>query len=835
MTGILDELRQANYISTLDLSAAYWQIPLAEDSKEITAFTVPGRGFFQFERMPYGLTNAPATFQRALDKIIGPEMYPQVFVYLDDIIIVSSTFQDHLEWLGRVLDKIRDHGLSINREKSVFCRTEVKYLGFVVNSAGLQVDPDKTAAVVEFPAPKNLKQIRRFLGMASWYRRFIPEFATVAQPLTRLTKVKQPWVWETEQQEAFEALKKHLTSAPTLACPDFSLHFTLQTDASSVGLGAVLTQVHEEQERVIAYASRSLTDPETKYTVTEQECLAVVWAVEKFHCYLEGYPFTVITDHSSLRWLHNMKDPAGRLARWNLRLMEYDYKIIHRKDFFTKWIEVRPLRKATGATIRKALEETIIYRWGAPRELLTDNGTEFVNKDLKQLAASTNMKHRTTPPYHPQANPTERVNRSLKAMIRAYVETDHRDWDGHLDAFRFAYNTVQHISLKATPAIVNLGREPEPADSLRRKLEGEVEVEETPTEAWVERMKRHETLRMAFRHALTEANDRQAQAYNLRRRKEEFEVGELVLVRNHELSNAAKHRSASLNKPFNGPLVVTKKHSRNFYEVSDLAGRNPKGASIVDMKPYKEASEDPPTKENGDEILQKSSDRPSTVPDSPVRRSRSPPVLVRQVSESVAQESSPSPTRRVHPDIEITEISSEDEQSISQGPAPVVTEHDNDEEPVTYVSTRVDNCRESHSSETPSICTEIPIWRGTIKIADIHVRSDLEYLNVKQLKDLLRKNRVDFRGCVERSELLDRASRLWDAHKQSRQDCTTGDMNAAEDPYEENLCRICWDSPIECVILECGHMACCLECGKQMNECPICRQYVVRVVRFFKA
>uniref|UniRef100_A0A0C9RF28 Rffl_1 protein n=2 Tax=Fopius arisanus TaxID=64838 RepID=A0A0C9RF28_9HYME len=232
---------------------------------------------------------------------------------------------------------------------------------------------------------------------------------------------------------------------------------------------------------------------------------------------------------------------------------------------------------------------------------------------------------------------------------------------------------------------------------------------------------------------------------------------------------------------------------------------------------------------------QQSSDRPSTVPDSPVRRSRSPPVLVRQVSESVAQESSPSPTRRVHPDIEITEISSEDEQSISQGPAPVVTEHDNDEEPVTYVSTRVDNCRESHSSETPSICTEIPIWRGTIKIADIHVRSDLEYLNVKQLKDLLRKNRVDFRGCVERSELLDRASRLWDAHKQSRQDCTTGDMNAAEDPYEENLCRICWDSPIECVILECGHMACCLECGKQMNECPICRQYVVRVVRFFKA
>ncbi|XP_015118746.1 uncharacterized protein LOC107042262 [Diachasma alloeum] len=154
MTGILNELRQAKYISTLDLSAAYWQIPLAEDSKEITAFTVPGRGFFQFERMPYGSTNAPATFQRALDKIIGPEMYPHVFVNLDDIIIVSSTFEENLKWLGKVVDKLRDHGLSINREKSVFCRSEVKYLGFVVNSEELQVDPDKISAVVEFPVPK---------------------------------------------------------------------------------------------------------------------------------------------------------------------------------------------------------------------------------------------------------------------------------------------------------------------------------------------------------------------------------------------------------------------------------------------------------------------------------------------------------------------------------------------------------------------------------------------------------------------------------------------------------------------------------------------------------
>ncbi|XP_015124981.1 E3 ubiquitin-protein ligase rififylin [Diachasma alloeum] len=232
---------------------------------------------------------------------------------------------------------------------------------------------------------------------------------------------------------------------------------------------------------------------------------------------------------------------------------------------------------------------------------------------------------------------------------------------------------------------------------------------------------------------------------------------------------------------------------------------------------------------------QQSRQRPNTLPDSPPRRSRSPPVPVREVIESPDEEVPPSSPPRTHPDIDIIEISSEDEQSPTQGPEPVVTEHDHDQETETNEPTSQNGSRESHSDETSPVCTEIPTWTGIVKITDVNVRSDLEYLNVKQLKDLLRTNRVDFRGCVERSELLDRASRLWDAHKQSREDCTAADTNAAEGPYEESLCKICWDSPIECVILECGHMACCIECGKQMSECPICRQYVVRVVRFFKA
>ncbi|KAH0560321.1 E3 ubiquitin-protein ligase RNF34 [Cotesia glomerata] len=231
-------------------------------------------------------------------------------------------------------------------------------------------------------------------------------------------------------------------------------------------------------------------------------------------------------------------------------------------------------------------------------------------------------------------------------------------------------------------------------------------------------------------------------------------------------------------------------------------------------------------------------ERQSTPPGSPPRRSRSPPINVRQTVESPQSEHEPFFPPRNH-NVDIEEISSEEDISPSQGPEPLITEQEQEQEQnLEQVQPEVDpeiviqeeeNSPESSRSSDPSEFNELPSWTGNVKLSDIMERSDLEYLNVKQLKDLLRSNRVDFKGCLERSELLDRASRLWDAHKRSREDLS------AEGLYDESLCKICWDSPIECVILECGHMACCINCGKQMNECPICRQYVVRVVRFFKA
>jgi len=218
MNAILDKLRSARYISTIDLSQAYFQIPLEKNSRELTAFTVPGKGLFHFTRMPYGLTGAPATFQRLLNRLICPEMEPHAFAYLDDIVVVTRTFEKHLVWLKRVLDRIGEAGLTINPEKSKFCRLQVKYLGFLIQQEGLKVDPDKTASIVGYPPLKNIKQLRRFIGMASWYRRFIPQCATRLEPLTRLLRKNFSWEWGDDKKDAFKSIKSCITSPPTLSC-----------------------------------------------------------------------------------------------------------------------------------------------------------------------------------------------------------------------------------------------------------------------------------------------------------------------------------------------------------------------------------------------------------------------------------------------------------------------------------------------------------------------------------------------------------------------------------------------------------------------------------------
>ncbi|KAL7726226.1 hypothetical protein ACLKA6_001630 [Drosophila palustris] len=327
---ILERLRNARYISTLDLKSGYWQIPMARGSREYTAFTVPGRGLFHWKVMPFGLHSAPATFQRALDSVIGPDMEPYAFAYLDDIIVSGASLEEHVRNLGEVLRRLRQANLRLNRAKCKFFRRSLVYLGHVISGEGIHTDPDKIAAVRELQPPTTCRELRRCLGIASWYRRFVPNFADIVQPMSLLLKKGQNLDWKPEQQAAFEELKARLTEAPVLACPDFSEKFVLQTDASDCGLGAVLTEQHQGAERV-AYVSRRLVKAEENYSATEKECLAIVWAIRKLRCYLEGYRFDVVTDHLALKWLNSIDNPTGRIARWALELQQYQFDIHYRR------------------------------------------------------------------------------------------------------------------------------------------------------------------------------------------------------------------------------------------------------------------------------------------------------------------------------------------------------------------------------------------------------------------------------------------------------------------------------------------------------------------------
>lgn len=339
ISHILDQLRNAKYLSSIDLKSSYYQVPLDSlESKEKTAFTIPGRGLYHFKVMCFGLTAAPATQQRLMDRLFGPEFDSRVFVYIDDLILVTppgpDAFHDHLQLLLKVKDRLRFAHLTINMGKCQFFRRQLKFLGHVVDEYGLRTDPDKVRAIVDFPTPTCRKDVKRFLGTASYYRRFIKNFSHRASSLNALTSTRKgapPFIWTTEADQAFNDLKLALSTSPVLVCPDFSKDFAVHCDASDFGIGGALTQVIDGEEHPVAYCSRSLTPAERNYSATEREALAVVHVVEHFRPYLEGSrPFRVITDHASLKWFLNLKNPTGRLARWGCRLSAYNFIIEHR-------------------------------------------------------------------------------------------------------------------------------------------------------------------------------------------------------------------------------------------------------------------------------------------------------------------------------------------------------------------------------------------------------------------------------------------------------------------------------------------------------------------------
>lgn len=773
VSSILDRLKGAKYLSSIDIKSAFWQVPMAENSKEYTAFTVPGRGLYHFNRMPFGLCNAPAVWQRLMDKVIGVDLEPYAFVYLDDVIVISSSFEQHMEILETIFTRLIEAGLTVNVEKCNFCKPELRYLGYVIDKKGLRVDPEKVSAILNIPVPTCVKDVRSFIGMASWYRRFVPHFSSIIAPLCNLLKKSNKWNWTSDCDQSFQTIKEYLVTAPILHMPDFSKRFYVQTDASSFGLGAVLSQQFSDGERVICYLSRSLTKQERQYSTTERECLGVLWALERLRPYLEGTEFTVITDHHSLIWLNNLKDPCGRLCRWAVRLQQYNFEIVHRRgkdnvvpdllsrsvpvldsveiqenayfnfepdavkdkwylklrdrikheplafrrwrvesdkiykyvrtnmpdfsdtednwklvipkeyrssilqkchcpptsghpgifktyrklaarvfwpkmkydvakyvknceiciahkvmqdrpagfmgfrpsvsrpfqmisldlmgplprstkgymyilcvcDYFSKFVLTFPLRKASAKLVCQHVENDVFLMFGVPQYIISDNGTQFKSKEFQSLCTKYNSTILFNALYHPQNNPTERVNRVIKTMLSMYVEDNQRKWDVYLSSVACAARTLVHEVTGYTPFFITFGREHIIDGKEFKKINTENEVSFDRSEKQICRENAFSRLFEDVKLKLAKAYEKNSRQYNLRRRPVQYSIGQKVWRKNYALSSKIDYFAAKLAPKYLGPFWVSKKLGYLTYELVDGDGNFKGNWHAKDLRP----------------------------------------------------------------------------------------------------------------------------------------------------------------------------------------------------------------------------------------------------------
>ncbi len=336
----LEALSGAKYYSTLDMKSGYWQCGLAEEAKELTAFTMGTLGFFEFDRLVMGLKNAPATFQRVMQKILGDLHLKTCLVYLDDIIVFADSFEEQKRRLEEVLERIAKAGLKLKPSKCKFFQKRINFLGHVVSSNGIECDPAKTQTLLEWPVPRNEKELRKFLGFAGFYRRFIRDFSKLAHPLYELLTgpskgrkkvkpAKPEWKWEVKHQQAFDHLIKLLTNPPCLAYPDFDKEFILRIDASKEGLGAILCQEQEGSVKPVAYASRALKRSEINYPAHKLEFLGLYWAVtKKFYSYLYGGKhFLVTTDNNPLTYVLTSAKLDATGHRWLAALADFNFEL----------------------------------------------------------------------------------------------------------------------------------------------------------------------------------------------------------------------------------------------------------------------------------------------------------------------------------------------------------------------------------------------------------------------------------------------------------------------------------------------------------------------------
>ncbi|XP_049316307.1 retrovirus-related Pol polyprotein from transposon opus isoform X1 [Bactrocera dorsalis] len=341
INNTLASLGECKYFTTLDLTSGFHQIRMKEKDIEKTAFST-ANGKYEFTRLPFGLKNAPSIFQRMINDVLKTLIGKACYVYIDDIIIMGKTKEEHLRNIEEVFMLLHKSNLKVNLEKSKFFRTEVNFLGHIVTGEGILPDPDKISAIKKIPAPANLKELKGFLGLASYYRRFIKDFAKIVKPLTNLTRGENAQIKASQSKriqislteeglKSFNDIKYLLTSSEILVFPDFNKPFILTTDASNTAIGAVLSQGIIGQDRPITYISRSLNKTEENYSTIEKEMLAIVWSLDKLRTYLYGAKeIKILTDHQPLTFALSNSNNNAKLKRWKARIEEYNYKLIYK-------------------------------------------------------------------------------------------------------------------------------------------------------------------------------------------------------------------------------------------------------------------------------------------------------------------------------------------------------------------------------------------------------------------------------------------------------------------------------------------------------------------------
>lgn len=755
---ILGQLPKANYLSTIDLSEAFLQIPLHPASRKYTAFSVQGKGLFQYTRMPFGLVNSPATLARLMDHVLGHGVLePYVFVYLDDIVVVTETFEHHVQLLREIARRLREANLSINLEKSQFGVPEIPFLGYLLSTQGLRANPEKTRPIIEYERPNSITKLRRFLGMVNYYRRFISDFSEITAALTDLLKTTSKIIkWTDEAEKSFCVIKERLVSAPILGSPDFTKEFTIQTDASDVAVAAVLTQKQKDCERVISYYSHKLTTPQRNYHAAEKEALAALLAIDHFRGYIEGYHFKLITDSSALTHILNTKWKVGsRCSRWSLNLQQFDMSVVHRKgkdnivpdalsrsvavvldpstaswhtslvenvlsnpddyadfrledgklmkfviaknepydsrfewkivpspdeisvilkenhddtfhqgyektlariqkrfywpkmgstirsyiqacttckeikapfvavtpemgkmrqasypwqiisidfvgplprsrkgnqhllvitDYFSKWVMLHPVRKLDSSAMCGVLKEQWFYRNSVPEIIITDNGSTFIAKVFKDLLDQFGITHWLNSRYHSQANPVERVNRTINTAIRTYVREDQRLWDTKIAEIELILNTTKHTSTGFTPYFITHGFELSEKGEDHRLLRHDQLLSDDEREE-----RRKQTLSKIYdivKSKLAKAHESSTKHYNLRSRRfaKSFSVGQLVFRRNMKQSSAADNYNSKYGPQYL-PCKVKAKIGTSSYDLEDLTGKSLGVWPAIHLKP----------------------------------------------------------------------------------------------------------------------------------------------------------------------------------------------------------------------------------------------------------